>query len=183
MKHRWATALLAAGLLSGGTVAADDRGFYLGGSALWSHLRNTTAGTKFDGSEVGYKVFMGYQFARLFGVETAYNDFGNFSETQGVTTQDADVRNLVIYGRGIFPIGNVFEVGVKLGVAYTEADVVVTDLLDTTESSSSDTDLGWGVGVGARLGKRVVVRGEFESYETSSFQTIEAVSLGAQFKF
>ncbi len=182
MRQRLAVVLLGLALL-GPMALADEPGFYVGGGALWANLRNTTAGTTFDGDGVGYKAFVGYRFARRFAVEAAYNDFGSFSDTVRASTLRADVKTYAVWGLAVFPIGSVFEVIVKLAVAWTAADLKLNDASAILDETQNDLELGWGLAVGVAAGRRVTFRGEFESYETDTFQTVQAVSVGIQFNF
>jgi hypothetical protein len=157
--------------------------FYLGASAGWSSVRNTLYGSEFEGDDAGYKVFAGYRIIDNVAVEGSYTDLGSFSATRNLSTLNAEAQAYAVWAMGRFPLGEIFSVWVKLGLALTETDLVLEEPPETTRESRDDTDLSWGVGVGVDLGRRVTLRLEWEEYMGDSSDKIQYASLGAQFNF
>lgn len=75
-----AVAAVVAGSLSLGTdVQAEPGQFYIGAGAGQSRLEPDTNGTSFfvdDKTDIGYKLFFGYDITKLFGVEAFYSKLG-----------------------------------------------------------------------------------------------------------
>lgn len=157
--------------------------FYLGGAAGWSSVRNTLRGSVFDSDDVGYKGFAGYRFHDNVALEASYADLGNFAGTSNQQRLDANANAVAVWGVGRFPLGEIFSVWVKLGLARTLVELQVQEETGTTEETRDDTDFSWGVGVGASVGKRVTFRAEWEEYMGESAEKIQFASLGVQFNF
>jgi hypothetical protein len=157
--------------------------FYLGAGAGWTSVRNTLQGSQFDSDDAGYKVFAGYRIMDNVAVEGSYTDLGDFSGTRDLSTLNAEAKAYAVWALGRFPLGEIFSVWVKLGLARTEVDLVLEEPLETTRESRDDTDLSWGVGVGADLGRRITLRLEWEEYIGDSADKIQYASLGVQFNF
>jgi opacity protein-like surface antigen len=74
-------------------------------------------------SQFGSSVYMGYQFSTYAAFEGGFTYYSSVHyDTKGVQTcsgTDARVRDIHLLGKGIFPLGNYFDVFGKAGVAVT----------------------------------------------------------------
>jgi len=151
-----ATTLLAASP----AFAADDSGFYVGAGLGNFALDSDTVygGKDFDGSDIGFKVFGGYQFLKWLAVEVEYIDGGDpddifrsevFPDDRFKVT--AGISGFPVSAVGILPIGEQFNVFGKLGFIYWDADGSgkIRNADGTVVKASVDedgTDFAWGVG-------------------------------------
>ena len=183
---------VALGLASMPTLAADP-GFYVGAGigqfsteidelSLVEDGESESVPLGFDDDDTGFKVFAGYQFLTWLGAEIGYVDGGTASESYsdpdlGSLKLEADVSALTIAAVGTLPIGDMFELYGKLGMAFWEGDLAFTatgaicdELQAIGEScSASDSDDGedfyYGIGAGINIGERFNVRIEYEVFE------------------
>jgi OOP family OmpA-OmpF porin len=136
----------------------------------------------FDESDVGFKVFGGYNFLEWLGAEVGYIDGGTAEEEYsdpdiGSAKLEADVSAFTIAGVGTLPIGDMFELYGKLGMAFWDGDLTGTlsgqiceDLIAVGESCSesageSGEDFYWGIGAGVNFGEHFNVRLEYEAFQ------------------
>lgn len=179
---------VALGLVSVPTLAADP-GFYVGAGVGEFNveidsvsLGDETASLDFDDGDTGFKVFGGYQFLPWLGAELGYVDGGTASESYsdqdlGSAELEVDVTAITIAAVGTLPIGDMFELYGKLGMALWEGDLTATvtgtlcDELQAIGESCSDSasddgeDFYYGVGAGINIGERFNVRIEYEIFE------------------
>jgi OOP family OmpA-OmpF porin len=167
---------LAAGM--GTAVAAspdeNERGFYLGGGVgnfnveidRFDNVDNAIG--RLDDDDTGWKVFGGYKFNRYLALEGAYVDFGRQTDTFDVSGSSGDfTAELSGFSPqliGILPLGPV-ELSAKVGVYFIDidlsADVDSVDELDF-DSSTSDENFMYGVGIGATFFQRLNAKLEYE---------------------
>jgi OOP family OmpA-OmpF porin len=122
--------LISCVLLAATPGRAADNGFYIGAGA---GQMNTTVDDvfgsdyEFDENDFGFKLFGGYKFFRWFSVEGAYIDGGSpeIKESDGAGTTaklSIELQSLVAAAVFTLPIGEQFELFVKPGFAYWEAN-------------------------------------------------------------
>lgn len=120
-----------------------------------------------------YKIVVGLNFLKFFGVEAAYYDFGD----QGCCEQVADfgfatgtnAYALAVVGR--LPVGPRLTLLGKVGTMAWDESGTILSLLGPGEFSDSGTDLLAGIGLGIRLPFGFEVRGEWERYELGGHST------------
>jgi len=173
-------AIVAAMALAAGTgtalAAPDDnpRGFYAGGgvgnfNTEIDRFRDVdNAIGRLDDSDTGWKIFAGYRFNQFLSLEGAYVDFGRPSDTFDTAGSSGDFSahlsgfspQLV----GTIPVGPV-ELSAKVGVYFIDidlsADIDNVEELDF-DSSTSEEDFMYGVGVGATFFERLNAKLEYE---------------------
>jgi OOP family OmpA-OmpF porin len=188
MKRIALTLAVVLGLASMPTMAADP-GFYLGaGIGQFSveidevDLGDESGFLDFDDDDTGFKIFGGYQFLPWLGAELGYVDGGTASQSYSDTVLggariEADVSAMTVAAVGTLPIGDMFELYGKLGMAFWNGDLqasVTGNLCDELEavgercSESTDDDgedFYYGVGAGINIGERFNVRIEYEIFE------------------
>jgi len=179
---------VALGLVSMPTMAADP-GFYFGaGIGQFSteidqvNLGDEAASIDFDDDDTGFKIFGGYQFLPWLGAELGYVDGGTASQSYsdpdlGSAKIEVDISAFTVAAVGTLPIGDMFELYGKLGMAFWEGDLalsvsgVLCDELVAIGESCSDSadddgeDFYYGIGAGINIGEQFNVRIEYEIFE------------------
>jgi len=138
-----------------------------------------------DDNGSSFKVFGGHRPLEYVGVEGGFRDFGEFGETLGVVRVDGEIQGFDVMAVGLLPVGQRFELWAKIGLMYWEAETVVQDPdpVRPPVSNDSGVDLGWGVGVGFKIGKPLRVRLEYESFSTDITDELSSITAGLEFRF
>jgi OOP family OmpA-OmpF porin len=177
MKLRFSL-LLAGMLIATSPAGAAERGFYAGaGLGQMNTEVDDVLGLNydFDEDDVGFKVFGGYRFFPWLSVEGAYIDGGNPSikESQGGETVKLgiDVQSLVAAAVFALPVGERFELFVKPGIAYWDAETSLGFSSPTFSDSFREDDSGSAFFLGAGAGFDVTdnfgLRVEYEWFEVA----------------
>jgi OOP family OmpA-OmpF porin len=171
--------LLASSLLVAAAPAgAADRGFYAGAGLGQMNTEVDdvlSLNYDFDEDDVGFKAFGGYRFFPWLSVEAAYLDGGNPSirETRGAETLKLgiDVWSLVASAVFALPVGERFELFVKPGIAYWDAETSLGFSSPTFSDSFREDDSGSAFFLGAGAGFDVTdnfgLRLEYEWFEVA----------------
>jgi OmpA-OmpF porin, OOP family len=171
--------LLASSLLIAAAPASTaDRGFYAGaGLGQMNTEVDDVLGLNydFDEDDTGFKVFGGYRFFPWLSVEGAYLDGGNPSikESGGSETVKLgiDVQSLVAAAVFALPVGERFELFVKPGIAYWDAETSLSFTSSTFSDSFREDDNGSAFFLGAGAGFDVTdnfgLRLEYEWFEVA----------------
>jgi len=169
-----ATLLLAASLVLLAPTARAEA-FYFGGSYTQSDLKLDVGGSSFKDDADGWKGFVGLNFIDYFGLELAYYDLGTFNPL----VQSNELSGYSLAARGIWPLGEHFELSARLGV--TRWDV------RTNSSIKEDgTDVTYGIGAAGIIGKYVEIRAEYEILQLdiqSADADVDIISLGFAIRF
>src|SRR5690606_9992922 len=110
-------------------------GGYIGGNVgrTWADFDDpaittpaaTTTLTSEDDTEIGYKLFGGYQFHRNFALEAGFFDLGRFDAgfagAPGTIDSSTRIRGLNLDLVGIMPLTDRFSAFARLGAAYSRA--------------------------------------------------------------
>ena len=198
------------------TALAADSGWYAGagiGSANTDvdvsdydrdlgALGYTTSST-IDDSDIGWKLFGGYEFDRNWSVEGTYVNLGDVTSSTtvsagpaGWTPQDfvdaaATVHPYSIDGiaataKGTYPFGNGVAVFAKLGLFAWKADIEVHCVGCTPPASQPDDKSGfdWTAGLGASydFAENYGVRAEWERFATDR-NDVDFFSASVQYRF
>ena len=166
-----AIAMLLSAVVAAPSVAAD---MYVGvnvGSAKIdaSNLDSTTS----------FALLGGYTFNEYFAAEIGYTDFGSkdYQDPAGPFSVKSSAWN--ISGVGSYPFNEQFSVFAKLGIASATTD--------TSGSSTSKSDLTYGIGGQFNVNKQVGIRLGYDVYKvadpTSSTFNENVASIGGIFKF
>lgn len=155
-----------------------------------------------DERDPGVKVLAGYRFHRNFALEGGYAWLGEYQFTNQVTAPaagalNADVRviGLFLDAVGLLPLGANFTALAKAGIAGTETRTYrsvsgnVTPAPEaTTNQTSDDASLKYGLGLQYDLGRTATVRAEWERFTglggagTGDFD-LDMYSVGLLFRF
>ncbi len=180
--------------------------FYVGAGVGQSNATGLTASgaataTKnysatLDASANSWKLYGGYQFTPIWGVEVQYSDLGTRSGNMAFTGAVVGNAKLTtstasqwgIAGTGTLPINNDFYLMGKLGAtSNSTGDLTATvGTTSATAKGTSNTDLLAGVGAGYNFTKNLGVRLEYENFgKLGSGSSIRAdnwsISLKASF--
>jgi OOP family OmpA-OmpF porin len=172
-------AFVALGLVAAPTFAADT-GPYVGAGVGQFNVQADDL--DFDDGDVGFKVFGGYNFLEWLGAEVAYIDGGSaeekFSDPDlGSATLGVDVTAFTLAAVGTLPIGDMFELYGKLGMAFWDGDLsvsasglicdeLIAEGLPCSETvGDSGEDFYWGIGAGVNFGEHFNVRLEYEAFQ------------------
>jgi opacity protein-like surface antigen len=177
MRTAMSLAVMAGGLALSGNAAATDNGFYLGlglgQSTVDADIDGGEGGLSFDGNDLGYKVFAGWNFAILelvtLGVEAGYVDFGEPDDDGN----DVEANGFDAFGVAGVQLGPVQVFG-KLGMIAWDAD----GRFDDDSVSDDGTDLAYGVGAGLQFGS-IGIRAEYEMFDIDGSEgvSVDDVSL------
>ncbi len=188
-----------------GAFAADEKGWYIGGSVGQSKASSgdipattSTVSVIWDNKRTGWKTFGGYQFSKSWAAELAYIDFGNFpfktTVSGGAANVDFKVNGWNIAGVGILPVSDNFSLFGKIGAHRWNVDGTCTasgsiTCLAPAGRSKSGTDLSYGVGLGYAFTKLTDLHFEWERFNnfgnpyTSGKGDADLLSIGIQYKF
>lgn len=164
-----AASLLAAGLALPGIAAATDNGLYIGAgvgqAAVDADVSDGSPGSfSFDGDDVGYKLFAGFNFAILelvtLGIEAGYVSLGDIDDSNGSDSFAVDTSAFDAFGTAGVQLGPVQAFG-KVGLVAWDADVSSSGFDDFSEDG---TDLAYGIGVGGQFGS-FGIRAEYELFD------------------
>ncbi len=163
-------------------------------SLLGSGFATTTMDK--DESDVGAKIFGGYQFNRYLALEGGYFRLGKFGYTAstlpaGSLSGDIRVQGLNLDLVGILPLTDKFSAFARAGVIHAQArdNFSSTGLVNRAASSPSKRDTSYKVGVGVEYAftDRLAVRGEVERYRINDAignkGDIDLASVGLVYRF
>jgi len=162
--------------------AEVEKGLYIGGSigqAFSGSDLPESEDYEFDGSSLGYRVFVGLRPISLLALEVGYRNFGEIEdnyELQLIKTETTAWDGFLV---GMIPIGPV-DMFAKGGLSRWNADYRIGPL----SGSSDGTNFTWGVGVALRV-KSLSLRLEWEKIESAyrSNARLGMLSLGASYTF
>jgi len=168
-------------------LAGSESGLYIGGSFGNASVSkegdpNTDPDFKFDESDSGYKLFMGYNFGIIplidVAVEGSYVDFGKPSGTTSDGTNiEYDLTAWDAYGLVGLTFGP-FALFGKAGLVAWNSD----DAYGALSGSETGTDATYGLGVKFQIAS-FVIRAEYEYFDLDSFDDVYMASIGVAYTF
>ena len=186
---------LVVGLTGSSIALAQDVGLYVTGSLGRSSADIDTAplsavgvtSINTDDTDTAWKVNIGYQINRNWGIELGYSDFGEFSlrgvsPLGGNVNANVDVTAWTLALVGTLPLGNSnFALLAKLGVA--RGDFEGRGTVDGTPVSFDDksTDVFGGIGMRYNINNKLGVLFEIERYYFDDRAYM--YTLGLRYKF
>ena len=159
--------------------------FYVGGGIGQSYVEedNVFAGEDFDEEDFGFKLFGGYRFHKNFAAELDYLDFGEPDDTILGVKSEIDLYALALYGVGILPLTEQFELFAKLGVAYWDADAKVSLLGVSVSDDEDGTDIAYGLGASFAFTDQFAVRVEYEGVDVDELDGADLFTVGGEIRF
>lgn len=140
-----------------------------------------------DGYKQSLKVFGGYDFTPMLGIEAGYTDLRNANATFVIGPlagqASADGKRAYLAGKAIAPLNEQFSVYGKLGAGYKKSEFS-SNVLGYNQSEST-TGLYAGVGAQYNLSKQVAVTLDYERYskKTEFGAKSDAITVGARYNF
>jgi hypothetical protein len=191
-----AVTLLALGGISSVSYAEENpSGLYVGAGIGQFNVQiddiNQTdnAIQRLDDDDAAWKAFVGYRFNRFIAVEGAYLDLGKPNGRSSASGSSGDyrlrVKGFAPYVIGTLPLGPVELFG-KAGYYFYDVDLRVDiddPLAPDIDSSKSDEDFIYGVGVGATFFDHLNARLEYERVDSSVIDDADALWLSASWRF
>jgi OOP family OmpA-OmpF porin len=183
----------SAGATDAGLDASDYRDALADEGIAANHVQ-------LDDTDVGWKVFGGYNFNDYIGLEAGYTDLGEMKSSFGTTVAPGDIQSVVNAAArvhpffaagatfsvvGKVPLGERFELFGKVGAFVwdeAEAETEVTSPGDHHEHAEVDhdgSDVLFGAGIAFALGGGWHVRGEWERYQADD-QDLDLISFGVE---
>ncbi len=174
-------ALLAAlTLLLAANLASADEGFSVGASVARASVEAEGLGQTIDGDADGARIFGSYMFTRRFGIEAGYSDFGAPDDNTLPSNLEVETNSYDLYAVGVHPVSENFDWFGKIGFVSWNTEIEEDE---TSEVSSSSTDLALGFGGEYSVSERFAIRSEFEWVNSDNSGAVRMVSLGGVFRF
>lgn len=190
-KSVMAVAVLAAGFAGG--AAAEDTGFYVGGSVGWAYAEGNPADViddegfdqfgdfNFDDDDFGYKLYAGWQILPILAVEAGYVDFGEIEDDTPISRTRVTTDAWDAFVVGNLPLG-FFDIFAKVGVVSYDVDYDVDGGSLSFSDDDSGTDPAYGLGAAVEVGS-FAVRGEWEYFDVSGLDDLSLFSVGLTYQF
>ena len=193
-------AALAASLLSTQVIA--DTGVYVGADfqavKYDTGISNLTGTAKLDEKDSGYKLLVGYNFTKNFGVEAHYADFGEASISgnagdrftiDGTTLQFNQTGKITVGAKSIglaavgrTELGSDFGAFIKAGLHKAELEYGVAAATASASSTDSKTKVFGAIGIDYAITPQFLVSTELNMYKFEDGD-LTGVSLGLRYKF
>ena len=187
------TALALALTLAAGAAAAQDAGWYLGGSVGSSQISSggcdegpLPAGVTCEDSTNTYKIFAGYQINKNIAVEAGYTDRLGKLELSGLGQRaDVTARAFEVIAVPALPLSESFSLYGKIGFYAASSDVTGSSGASVSESNTGATI---GLGAAYHINKSFTVRADWQRYakvggDTVGEADIDTLNLGLLFRF
>lgn len=189
-------ALLALGGISSVSYAEENpSGIYLGAGVGQFNVQiddidqTDDAIERLDDDDAAWKAFVGYRFNRYLALEAAYIDLGKPNGRSGGSGSSGDYRlrlkGFAPYVIGTIPLGPVELFG-KAGYYFYDVDLRVDiddPLSPDVDSSKSDEDFIYGVGIGMTFFDHLNARLEYERIDSDVIDDADALWLSASWRF
>jgi len=175
-------------------IYAEDHNFYLGasiGSAKANDACDDLDEVSFIGScderDTAGKLFAGYQFTSLWGVEAFYADFGETSAKGTINGDSAkaefDADGFGLAATATWDINEQFSIFGKFGVIRWDVDGKASiENLSATDDDDG-TDILFGAGAGYSFTENIAIRAEWERFNDVSDTDIDLFSAGIVYSF
>ena len=175
-------------LLVANTSVHAEQSFFVGASIGQSYVEENDVlpGEDFDDEEFAFKAFAGYQFHKHFAVELDYLNYGEPEDNiLGIDTEINDLYAVALYGVGILPLTEKFDLFVKLGGAYWDGEAKASVGGISATSDEDGTELAYGLGASYAFTEKFAVRAEYEEVDTDSddLTTLGLLTIGGEFRF
>jgi OOP family OmpA-OmpF porin len=180
--------MILAALAVSCALPAMAQNFYAGASVGRSEQKLNTTGMSISDNDTGFKVFGGYQFTPVIGVEAGYAQFGEASVSGGGATATAKPKSFYGAVTGTVPLTNEISLFGKLGAARSRTTVTASYLGTTESAKQNETSLLVGLGASYALNEKVSLVAEYENFgkvakgDGDSLK-VDQFSVGARFKF
>ncbi len=161
-------------------LANADEGFSVGASVARASVEANGLGQTVDGDADGSRIFGSYMFTRRFGIEAGYSAFGRPDDNTLASNLEVETDSYDLYAVGVHPVSEKIDLFGKLGVVRSSTEI---ELDETSEVTSSSTDLALGFGGEYSVSERFAIRGEFQWVDSDNSGAVRMVSLGGVYRF
>ncbi len=168
------------------TFVYGQQKFYVGGGIGQSNVEedNVIFSEDFDEEDFAFKVFGGLRFHKNFAIELAYLDFGEPDDDILGIDSEIDLHAWALYGVGILPLAERFELFAKLGVAYWDAEGKAEFVGITATNHEDGTELAYGLGASYSFTNQIAVRIEYEGIDVDDeINAADIISISGEFRF
>jgi OmpA-OmpF porin, OOP family len=196
-------ALAATSSIAFAQPAQSQNSFYMGVSVGQTKIDTGVSGltgtASLDESDTGYKIFGGYQFDQIWGVELQYADFGKaslkgnngdrftFEGTQyeflannsEVSVKAKSLGAAIVAG---YNVSSVVRPYVKLGLHRWDSDASVSSNAGNISISDNGTDPFYGIGVQFSITDQLAARIEAEHYKYDR-EKAQLISAALMYRF
>lgn len=180
-QHLMLNAMLAGlTLLFAVNLANAGEGFSIGASMARASVEAQGLGQTVDGDADGSRIFGSYMFTPRYGIEAGFSDFGSPDDSSIAPNLEVESESYDLYAVGVQPITEKFDLFGKLGLVRSTTEIEEDD---TTEVSTSSTDLALGFGGEYSVSERFAIRSEFEWVDSDNSGAVTMISLGGVFRF
>lgn len=190
--------------LTADTTTDYSAGWYMGGNIGLSTANIdrdritqniTTTSYNDDESDLGYKLFGGYQFNKYFALEGGYFNLGKFdyalSTATGTAEGDIKVMGANLDAVAILPITENFSLFGRVGAIYSRAkdSFGTTGTISITDTNPKESDFNYKFGAGLQyaITDAVGIRLETERYRINDAVgndgDIDLLSVGLTYRF
>ena len=167
------------------THSLAQQQFYIGGGIGQSYVEedDVLGSEDFDEEDFAFKAFGGYRFHENFATEVDYLDFGEpDDDILGIDTE-IDLYALALFGVGVLPVSDQFELFAKLGVAYWDAEVDASAFGISVSDDEDGTDLAYGLGASFAFTDQFAVRAEYEGIDVDGLDAADLVTVSGEIRF
>lgn len=154
----------------------------VGAAVARARLETSVAGAPLRVEDDGFRLHVGWHFAKFFGVEGSYLAPGSPHAASGATSFRTDLNAYEIAAVGMVPVGPV-RLFARAGVARWRSDETTTVLAIPATARARGTDALYGAGVAFHLLPLLWLRAEYERVETGGGRKLDAGSLGLELRF
>jgi len=157
------------------TPALATSPWYVGASIGYSTIKPKVSGYNTNvltysekTSDIGFKIFGGYQFDQNWAVEAQYIDLGKYKIDETGTSDNAHatakVSGVAVNAVGTLPLNEQISLIAKLGVVYGTLKADVFDSVDRSSYKVSKTAPLMGFGAEYKFSPQIALRAEYEFY-------------------
>jgi hypothetical protein len=154
----------------------------VGASYAQATTEDNVGNFHFEDDTNAWKVFGGFRFIRFLGVEASYVDLGSPEDSGSGVSWRAETQAWNAFAVGVLPIGPV-EIFGKWGIVGLDSEVDIEGVFGDVDSSTTDTDMCYGIGAAFVFGGHFGVRVEYEQFEAGDIDDLYMYSAGLEFRF
>lgn len=183
MKKNILIALVAAAVLAPVAAQAES---YIGANAGRADYKiNIDELGSFDDNDTAFKIYGGYQFNPVFGIEAGYADLGKAEISVADFTLSARPKSIYVAATATLALNDKFALFGKAGAAHTRTTVSESGDPDTKEKNTTAL---LGVGASFAITPSVLAVVEYENFgkvidEDGGNLKADVLSVGIRVKF
>ena len=174
------SALLIALMPLTANLASADEGFSVGASMTRASVEAQGLGQTIDGDADGTRIFGSYMFTQKLGIEAGYSEFARPDDNTVAPNLEVESKSYDVYAVGVQPVTEKLDLFGKLGFVRSDTEIEESE---TSEASTSGTDLALGFGGEYSVSERFAIRSEFAWVDGDNSGAVRMVSLGGVFRF